>query len=203
MKRLLVLTGFALMLSGCETIATNPPTPTATESLLRSHAGEQAATGVNLRIKRGTKTFIIVEAGATLPGGEYAAAAFRAHLAGAGAALVDDIKLADTIVELRIGTASIDDTNRVFGLAAITIPGIPGTSITTAVAIPELPLYAKNTRMGIVELHAIARDAHTGMLTSAVGPLWGVSEIVNHRIALGIVTGDLQEPPGIISKRSH
>ena len=183
--------------AACVTAAQNPQSPTATEQLLRAHAAERAAAGTNLRIPAGARTWISVAAGDETPSGKYAAAAFRAHLAGRGVVLVDDQAHADVLVELRIGAAGIDDVDTILGLPAMTIPAIPGTPLDKTTASPELSLYSRHERTGVVEMSAIARDAHTGRLINAVGPLWAVSRIRRHSVLTGIVWGRETEAPGL------
>ena len=194
----------AISLSGCVTATMNPQSPTATEQLLTRHAARRAAAEANLVCRRtadhcvpiGTKVFVQVRAGDDTPAGRFAVAAFDAHLAGSGAALVDDRAQAEVVVDLAIAAAAIDDQDKVFGIPPMNLPPIPGkTSATTTT--PEISFYATHDRIGVVELDAIARDAKTGRMITAVGPLSASAHLERGSILTAFSIGRTRELPEI------
>ncbi len=182
----------------------NTQSPTATEQLLTRHAARRAAAEANLVCRRsvdhcvavGAKVFVQVRAGDDTPAGRFAVAAFDAHLAGSGAALVDDRAQAEVVVDLSIAAAAIDDQDRIFGVPSVNLPAIPGHTSTTT-ATPEISFYATHDRTGVVELDAIARDAKTGRMITAVGPLSAEAHLVRGSILTGISFGHTRELPEI------
>ncbi len=193
-----------LSLAGCVTAVSNPQSPTATEQLLTRHAARRAAAEANLVCRRsadhcvavGAKVFVQVRAGDDTPAGRFAVAAFDAHLAGSGAALVDERAQAEVVVDLSIAAAAIDDQDRIFGVPSVNLPAIPGHTSTTT-ATPEISFYATHERTGVVELDAIARDAKTGRMITAVGPLSASAHLVRGSILTGISFGRTRELPEI------
>ncbi len=125
-----------------------------------------------------------------------AVAAFDAHLAGSGAALIDDRAQAEVVVDLAIAAAAIDDQDRVFGIPPVSIPAVPGKTAGTTTT-PEISFYATHERTGVVELDAIARDAKTGRMITAVGPLSASAHLVRGSILTGLSFGKTRELPDI------
>jgi hypothetical protein len=169
-----------LSLSGCGTLwKTTLPTQTALDQILLSTSAERAASFVhtnppslgNLKLDYSLgNTFIdgsnFMNATTvnnstninTKSDEQYALYAVRSHFLDAGVALVNDVKQADTIVEVSHGALSVDTNTTLVGIPAMGLP-IP---LAGKLDIPEIPLYKKTTNRGLTKLGINLRDAHTG-----------------------------------------
>ncbi len=181
-----------LALSGCETIRETQPPQTATQQLLLSHAAEIAAQGLAAAMPTPGEVFV----DATHfkgDGSDYALSAIRSALLQRGLTLIDDKTKAQTILEVRMGALSIDQTDTVFGLPAGFIP-IPGT--LSAFPVPELSLYSHASRAGKAEFSAFAYDAKTGRPIAFLGPAGGTRDLTQTSILTLFTFGSRTEKAG-------
>ena len=167
----------ALILSGCTTMRESLPSRTATEQLLISTAADHASDKLQMRLPKGTKAFID-DSRFEATDGKYAAAAIRDALLRQGLDIVDDKVKAQTVVELRSGALSIDQSSLIVGIPSFTVPIPLAGPFTT----PELALYGTHQTRGIAKFGAAAYDPATGLLIVSIGPAYGYSEVTERTV---------------------
>src|SRR4051794_11257477 len=101
--------------ASCTSVRETFPPRTAMEQLLISGAVDDALTRLQLDIPGGTKVWID-SSNFDSYDQKYAIGAIRDRLLRLGADLVADRASADTVVEIRAGALSIEDTDRLLGL---------------------------------------------------------------------------------------
>jgi hypothetical protein len=84
--------------------------------------------------------------------------AVRDSLLKQGIHLVTDRAAADTIVEIRVGALSIDETRKLLGIPSTPLP-IP---LAGQLTLPEVALFKKHQWQGVAKLAATAYDAKSG-----------------------------------------
>lgn len=104
------------------------------------------------------------------PDGKYAVAVIKDRLLRQGARLAVEKKDADTIVELRAGALSIDDSSFLIGIPSFEAP-VP--LVANGVKTPEIAFYKEKMRMGVAKIAATAYDAKDGSLQSSSGNQYG------------------------------
>lgn len=142
-----------------------PPEQTALDQMLLSTAAERAANISNSdeqgRIinnwnSRLGKTFI--DGRSFTYQQQYAVQAVKRYFLDNGVSLVDDIKQADTILEVSSGALSVDNNESFVGIPKLGLP-IP---LAGQLSIPEVPLYKKETNRALAKFSMSFKDAQTG-----------------------------------------
>jgi len=161
---------FFIVVAGCTTSRETKPQRTATEQLLISTAADHAADAIKLDIPSGAKVFVDAS---NFEGtdSKYAIAAIRDRILQLGGHLVSDRVLADTVVEIRSGALSIDQSQTLVGIPKFDIP-IP---LAGPLGIPEVALFKKSERRGVAKFAATSYGAKTGEAEGATGPRYGFS----------------------------
>jgi len=140
------------------------PGRTATEQLLISAAADDAAAALRLDLPDERKAFVDTSNFEGIDA-KYAISAIKEALLKQGVRLADARAEADTIIEIRSGALSIDQTETMYG--------IPATDFG-AVKSPEAPLFNSRFQQGIAKFAAFAYDAETGEFLASAGPVYGV-----------------------------
>lgn len=182
----------ALALGGCVTATQTNPSRTATEQMLIAHAAEQAAKQFKLPFKPGTRIYLLA-ANFRGEGGDYAVSALRASFGQQKMVLASRPEEAEIIVEVRMAALSIDETNRMVGIPAVTLPNMTSLSI---INFPELTVYARRDRTGVAEFLAFAYDARTGAPISVDDHVSGFTQIRAHKALMVFSWGKRQVRPG-------
>jgi hypothetical protein len=159
-----------LALGACSTERETNPARTATEQLLVSSAADRAAARLALEIPAGKKVYVDNR---YFDGtdSKYATAAIRDSLLRQGVALVSARQEADTVVELRAGALSVDESETLVGLRSFEVP-IPFTGPLT---LPEIALFKRSERKGVARFAATGYDKVDGNLVDASKPASGYS----------------------------
>lgn len=122
----------------------------------------------------------------------YALQAIRNSFLAAGVVLVDDIKKADTVIEVATGALSTDTNTSLLGIPAMAIP-IP---LAGNVQIPEILLYKKASNRGLAKFSISLYDAHTGQVKGKPFTTVGTATFDSWEFLLlfKIIDNDLQLP---------
>ncbi len=163
----LLISVLAVNLSGCGTLwKTTEPRRTALSQVLVSTAAERAATALTTDNNGQVQSNLASGLGKSFVDAKnfknsdelYALQAIRDSFLAAGIVLVDDVKKADTIIEVATGALSIDNTSSLVGIPAMALP-VP---LAGNVQIPEVALYKTTNDRGLAKFSISLRDAHTG-----------------------------------------
>jgi hypothetical protein len=159
-----------VVLAGCTTSRETEPQRTATEELLISTAADHAADAIKFDIPPGAKVFVDAS---NFEGtdSKYAIGAIRDRILQLGGYLVSDRVLADTVVEIRSGALSVDQSQTLVGIPQFDIP-IP---LAGPLGIPEIALFKKSERRGVAKFAAMSYGAKTGEPEASTGPRYGFS----------------------------
>lgn len=182
----------AVALGGCSSAVETLPGRTATEQLLLSHAADKAAVGFWSELKPGTSVFIEAR-NFNGEASDYALSALRQALLAQGGRLAPTRDKADVVCEIRQGALSMDQTNRVVGIPAITLPV---TSNWNTIYVPEMSLYSRADRSGVAEFTAFAYDAKTGEPVAMGIRGEGSTQIRRHKLLMIFSWGDQTVRPG-------
>lgn len=182
----------ALALCGCVTATQTNPSRTATEQMLVAHAAEQAAAQFKLPFEPGTRIYLLA-ANFRGEGGDYAVSALRASFGRQKMVLVNRPEDAEIIIEVRMAALSIDETNHMVGMPAVTLPNMASLSI---INFPELAVYARRDRTGVAEFLAFAYDARTGAPITVDDHVSGFTRIRAHKALMVFSWGRRQVRPG-------
>lgn len=165
-----LLTVVAIILAACSTQKETSPPRTATEQLLLSTAADRAVERLVLAIPPGRKVFVSDNYFEGVDS-KYAVAAIRDRLLKQGVALAQQREHADTIVELRAGALSIDESETLVGLRSFDVP-IPLAGNFT---LPEIALFKRTERKGVARFAATSYGAEDGQLVDSAAPQSGFS----------------------------
>jgi hypothetical protein len=182
-----------LAIAGCTTDRHTDPPMTATEQLLVSTAVDRSLQNINFPIPAGSKVFIDpqyfdVDGGVRT---KYTIAAVRDTLLRKGLLLVDDRKSADTIVELRSGAQSINDSSFLIGIPSFPVP-VP---LAGTLQFPEIAFFKIERETGISKLELTAYGNHSGALVASSGTDWGQASRRTYIIFPVSWTNNEVEPP--------
>jgi hypothetical protein len=170
--RLLVLPLLLIVcaVTGCTSARETMPQRSATEQLLISTAADHAVEDIDLNIVPGTKVFV----DATNFEGtdsKYAIGSLRDRILQLGGHLVNERALADTVVEIRSGALSIDQTQTLVGIPKFDVP-IP---LAGPLGFPEIALFKKSERRGVAKFAATSYGVKEGESQGSTGPRYGFS----------------------------
>lgn len=195
-RRLIVVLSLGLVAAACESVRESYPPRTAIEQLLISGAVDDALRRLHLDIPPGTK--IWVDAGNfDAYDQKYAVGAIRDRLLWLGAQLVADRGGADTVVEIRSGALSIEDTDSLLGIPGAQVPIPLAGSLTT----PQIALYRSGKATGVAKIGLTAFNARTGALEpfSPATPVYGFSHRAHwDSLFIGGTQSDVTLPDGSV-----
>ncbi len=168
-----------LLLSACSTMKQSAPARTASEQLLISQAADSAAEQLLLKVQPDRRAYIDTS---NFEGtdSKYAIGAIKVSLMRQGIHLVNDKAKADTIIEIRSGALSIDQSE--------TVVGTPSTNLAVF-RVPELSVFKSETNEGVAKFAAFAYDAKSGELLSSAGPVYGFSRRLDNQALSSISWG--------------
>jgi hypothetical protein len=153
--------GFA----GCGTTKWSDTARTGTEQLLISNAIDSAVGKINFRPLGDRRVYINTTAINEITDNKYLTMALRQHLATSGGILCDSETDADYIVDVRAGAVGTDRDDLLLGVPSLSIPSIPGATISGAV-IPEIPFIRRTKQIGVAKIAVFAYNKKTGR------PIW-------------------------------
>ena len=137
------------------------------------------------------KSFIVAK-NFTTTDEQYALQAIRNSFLSAGVVLVDDVKKADTIIEVASGALSVDNTSSLVGIPAMGLP-IP---LAGTLQIPEIPLYKKSSNRALAKFSISLYDAYTGKVKGTPFTTIGTAKVDSWEVLLffKFMDNDLQLP---------
>ncbi|HTI88199.1 MAG TPA: DUF6655 family protein [Alphaproteobacteria bacterium] len=173
--RVLTLIVFCLVLSACTTSRETNPQRTATEQLLLSTAVDHAVENIRLDIAPGAKVFVD---SANFEGldSRYAVGAIRDRILRLGGRIVSERAASDSVIEIRSGALSADQSKTLLGIPAFDVP-IP---LAKEVSIPDISLFKKSLRQGVAKLAATIYRTADGALIDSTGPQYGFSHSTDY-----------------------
>lgn len=189
-------------LSGCGTLwKTTAPPRTSLDQVMVSTAADRAAyllaSGYQRQVKtkdlpRNMGKSLIVAKNFATTDEQYALQAIRNSFLSAGVVLVDDIKKADTIIEVASGALSVDNTSSLVGIPEMGLP-IP---LAGTIQIPEIPLYKKATNRALAKFSIGLYDAHSGKVKGTPFTVIGTAKVDSWEVLLffKFMDNDLQLP---------
>lgn len=188
-------------LSGCGTLwKTTSPSQTSLDQVMVSTAADRAAYLLTSGYQRQAKTDLphnlkkcfIVAKNFTSTEEQYALQAIRNSFLSTGVVLVDDIKKADTVIEVANGALSVDNTSSLVGIPAMGLP-IP---LAGTLQIPEIPLYKKATNRALAKFSIAIYDAHSGKVKGTPFTTMGTAKVDSWEVLLffKFMDNDLQLP---------
>ncbi len=205
MKKTIYFSAIALLsagLSGCGTLwKTTAPTRTSLDQVMVSTAADRAAylltSGYQRQVKAKSlsqnlgKGFIVAK-NFTTTDEQYALQAIRNSFLSAGVVLVDDIKKADTVIEVATGALSVDNTSSLVGIPEMGLP-IP---LAGTLQIPEVPLYKKASNRALAKFSVSVYDAHSGKVKGTPFTTIGTAKVDSWEVLLffKFMDNDLQMP---------
>jgi hypothetical protein len=172
------LTGLALLagVSGCQLVKDSTPPRTATEELLLSTAADSALEHTRFPWLEGKRVFVEEKYFEGYDKG-YAVGLLRQRLSASGALLAKTDDKADVIVEIRSGALSMDTSETLVGLPAMTLP-VP---LTGPVPTPEIGLYSKKCSTSIAKIALFAYERPSGRYLESAGPMEGRAYLHLHK----------------------
>ena len=173
--RTAVLIVLCTMLASCTTSRETNPQRTATEQLLLSTAVDHAVENLRLDIAPGAKVFVDSSNFEGLDS-RYAVGALRDLVLRLGGKLVSDRASSETVVEIRSGGLSADQSKTLVGIPAFDVP-VP---LAKEVSIPDISLFKKSQRQGVAKIAATSYRTADGKLQDSSGPLYGFSHSTDY-----------------------
>lgn len=166
------LIALAALAAACTDVKESLPSRTATEQLLIASAADSAAGNLKLDLSNGRKAFVDTS---NFEGSDakYAASAIKESLLRQGIRLTDDKGGADTIIEIRLGALSVDQSKTVVGIPSITLPG--------TITLPEASVYSSTENQAVAKFSAFAYDRKSGEMVAASEPAYGLSGEQSYR----------------------
>ena len=158
------------LVAGCTITRDTLPQRSATEQLMISAAADRAAAELTVKLKPDSKVFLD---STNFEGydSKYAIGAITEQVLEHGARLMPERKDANVVVAIRSGALSINETNHLVGVPAISVP-VPFAGTFT---IPEMALFSRHQYQGVAKFAATAYDANTGEIIGTSGPRYGFS----------------------------
>jgi hypothetical protein len=154
--------------AGCQLVKESAPPRTATEQLLLSTATDSALEDTRFSWLEGKRVFVEEKYFESYDKG-YAVGLIRERLSASGALLAKTDDKADVIVEIRSGALSINASETLVGLPAMTMP-VP---LTGPVPTPEIGLFSKRASISIAKIALFAYERPSGRYLQSAGPMVG------------------------------
>ncbi|MGO8677773.1 MAG: DUF6655 family protein [Limisphaerales bacterium] len=152
--------------SGCLTAKDSTPVRTATEELLLSTAMDSALENARFPWLDGKRVFVEEKYFDGYDKG-YALGLLRQRISASGALLVKTDDKADVVVEVRSGALSMDTSQMLVGLPAMTLP-VP---LTGMVPTPQLGIYVKDSFDSVAKFALFAYEQPSGRYLQSAGPM--------------------------------
>lgn len=167
------------LLGACSSMKQSSPSRTASEQLLISQAADSAAEQLLLKLQPDRIAYLDT---ANFEGtdSKYAVSAIKVALMRQGIHFVDDKTKADTIIEIRSGALSIDQSE--------TVVGTPATNLSV-INVPEVSVFKSQLNEGVAKFAAFAYDAKSGELLTSAGPVYGFSRRLDNQALSSITWG--------------
>jgi hypothetical protein len=172
LKGIAALIAVSALSTACTDVKESLPSRTATEQLLISSAADNAANRLKLELPPGKKAFVDVS---NFEGSDakYAASAIKESFLRQGIHLVSEKNDSDTIIEIRLGALSVDQSRTVVGIPPITLPG--------AITLPEASVYSSTENQAVAKFSAFAYDTKSGEMVASTDPAFGLSDEQSYR----------------------
>ena len=172
LKGIAALIAVSALSTACTDVKESLPSRTATEQLLISSAADNAANRLKLELPPGNKAFVDVS---NFEGADakYAASAIKESFLRQGIHLVSEKNDSDTIIEIRLGALSVDQSRTVVGIPPITLPG--------AITLPEASVYSSTENQAVAKFSAFAYDTKSGEMVASTDPAFGLSDEQSYR----------------------
>ena len=172
LKGIAALIAVSALSTACTDVKESLPSRTATEQLLISSAADNAANRLKLELPPGNKAFVDVS---NFEGSDakYAASAIKESFLRQGIRLVSEKNESDTIIEIRLGALSVDQSRTVVGIPPITLPG--------SITLPEASVYSSTENQAVAKFSAFAYDTRTGAMVASTDPAIGLSDEQSYR----------------------
>ena len=162
----------ALLLStGCVQTRITEPERSGVEQLLISAAADRAIEKMDVAFLSGRKVFVDRQFFEAYDE-EYALGAIRDHIARHGAFLVDDMDVADVIVEARSGALSTDGSSSVIGIPSVNAPVPLAGNLST----PELALLKTQKQFSTAKFALLAFERESRRHVHSTGPVNGYAK---------------------------
>lgn len=171
-KGIAALAALAALATACTDVKESLPSRTATEQLLISSAADNAANRLKLDLPTERKAFVDVS-NFDGPDSKYAASAIKESFLRQGIRLVSEKGEADTIIEIRLGALSVDQSKTVLGIPSITLPG--------TITLPEASVYSSTENQAVAKFSAFAYDSKSGTMIASTDPAYGLSGEQSYR----------------------
>ena len=164
-------------LSGCKSVKDSLPARTATEQLLLSTATDSALENASFPWLDGKRVFVEEKYFESYDKG-YAVGLIRQRLSASGALLVKADDRAEVIVEIRSGALSMDSSQTLFGLPAMTLP-VP---LSGMVPTPQIGLYVKDSFDSAAKIALFAYERPSGRYLQSAGPMEGRAYLRRYKL---------------------
>ncbi len=182
---------------GCTTVRESTPSRTATEQLLLSTATEHALEDQRFPWLEGKKTFVDDRFFESYDKGN-AVSAIRERIAASGAFLVKTQEYADVVVEVRSPVLSMDNSDTILGIPAMSLPIVlTGMPIQT----PEIALYKAKKSNTLAKFALFAYERPSGQYLRSVNPMMGRSYLRLYKIVF--VSWQKTDVPELGPKHKH
>jgi hypothetical protein len=172
--RVVALIALCLLLWSCTSARETNPQRTATEQLLLSTAVDHAVERIRLDIAPGARIYVDASNFEGLDS-RYAIGAMRDRVLRLGGHIVSERAASDTVIEIRSGALSADQSKTLLGVPAFDIP-IPAAPLS----IPDISLFKRSLRQGIAKLAATSYRSSDGSLIDSTGPQFGFSHSTDY-----------------------
>jgi len=163
--------------SGCQSVKDSSPARTATEQLLLSTAADSALENARFSWLDAKRVFVEEKYFESYDKG-YAMGLIRQRLSASGALLVKTEDKAEVIVEVRSGALSMDSSQTLVGLPAMTIP-VP---LTGAVPTPQIGLYVNDSFDSAAKIALFAYERPSGRYLQSAGPMVGRAYLHRYKL---------------------
>jgi hypothetical protein len=178
-RKLVCCLAFATALCGCHTVRESVPPRTATEQLLLSTAADKAMVHQRFDWLEGKKTYVEDKYFEGYDKG-YAVGLIRERLSANGALLVKHVSKAEIVVEIRSGALSMDNSEWLIGIPAMTVP-LP---LAGPVQTPELALYKRKDSDSIAKLVLFAYKRKSEQYLRSVKPMLGRAQLRTYKVLI-------------------
>jgi hypothetical protein len=163
--------------------------------LLLSTAVDHAVENIRLDIEPGARVFVDA---ANFEGldSRYAVGSIRDRVLRLGGRIVSERAASDSVIEIRSGALSADQSKTLLGVPAFDEP-LPLAN--QGVSIPDISLFKKSLRQGVAKLAATIYRTSDGALIDSTGPQYGFSHSTDYVVMFlfSWSTNDLKpEEPG-------
>jgi hypothetical protein len=169
----------AAALCGCHTVRESTPPRTATEQLLLTTAADNALAEQRFSWLEGKRTFLQDKYFESYDKG-FVVGLIRERLSASGALLVKRENRAEVIVEIRSGALSMDNSERLVGLPAMTLP-VP---LAGPLQTPEIAFYRCKRSDSVAKFALFAYERVSGHYLRSVSPMLGRAQLRLYKVLI-------------------